>query len=134
MPSPHKVAIVVDWDFGSRLEVISRSVHVWICDSPSNQKGAQAIWASRSGHDLESGVTTFDAIRTDSAESMILKVLPTIDLHHGEYSHDPPWTVMNVYGTALTPGLEAALRELGVTQFESLVGGFSCRRALHGAV
>jgi hypothetical protein len=129
MATPHKVAIVADRDFASRLDALSRSVHVWVCDSPSNKQAATRIWAAREDYDLESGVTTFNALPTDSGEDMVIGVLPALDLHHNEYSHDPPWSIIDVYGTTLTPKLEAALREFGVTEFELWDGGFTCRRA-----
>jgi hypothetical protein len=133
MVNPHRVAIVADRHFASELEALSRVMHVWVCASPSNKEAAQRIWASATGHDLESGVTTFDVRPTASPEEIVIDLLPTVDEHHGEYSHNPPWSILEIHGAPLTPTLKAALREFGVSEFEPWDGGFTCRRTGRGA-
>jgi hypothetical protein len=143
MSSPHRVAIVADRQF-TELETLSRAMHVWICSSPFNKESAQRIWRAAQesesevtildeGSDLESGVTTFDVSPTANAEEIVIGILSTVDEHHSEYSHDPPWSILEVYGVHLTPGLKVALGEFGVTEYEARINGFTCRRAVRSA-
>ena len=48
------------------------------------------------------GVTTFKFNAADTPEQICLAVLDDVDLHHGESSHYPPWSVLEVVG-ALRP-------------------------------
>jgi hypothetical protein len=44
---------------------------------------------------------------------MLLAELDTIDLHHGSYSADPPYTVLEVLGTPLTAKAKNELSAYG---------------------
>ena len=46
-------------------------------------------------------------------EEVLLGNLDTIDLHHGSYSADAPYTVLMVVGASLTERLKTALTDLG---------------------
>jgi len=126
----HHVAIVVDPAFGKRLYMLSRRLHVWACGSPRNRMAAQRIWSTRSVPSLETGITVFDYDENEPPDETCLAILDTVDLHHGESSHDPEWSVLEVYGSPLTPALKSALRRLGVTRFESVHEGFRALRFL----
>jgi hypothetical protein len=69
-------------------------------------------------------VTLFRINADETGEQMILNILEQVDLHHGEYSHDPAWSELDVYGTRNSPDIEAALRECGVTRIDATGEGF----------
>src|SRR5262245_46789716 len=115
MPTPYCVAIVLETDLGDRLGELAARMPVWIVDTPANRAAAQRYWAHNPGRPHTEGVTTFvlDASRPDD----LADVLSEVDLHHGEYSHDPPYSVVEVFGADLTPALRQAFAEFGLTRF-----------------
>jgi hypothetical protein len=129
----HTVAIVVDRDFGHPLVDLSQKMHVWVCDSLQNRKSAEPIRAMSTGQSIECGVTTFKVADNDSPKAMLLGVLDMVDLHHGVYSHDPPWGELHIYGTTATPILRAALTRFGARIIDQSQDGFRCAREVTGA-
>jgi hypothetical protein len=126
---PHVVAVVVDPAFGDRLLALAGRVHVWIIDTPANKAAAESVWREGgAAYSSERGVTTFSAYQTASPDEIVASMLDTIDLHHGEYSHVPPWSVLEVFGANPTPRLVAALAELGFSRVASILGGFKSWR------
>lgn len=124
----YSVAIVVDSDAGKYLAELAGRLHVWARGSARNRKVAHNYWASNPGHSLEHGITTFDSDDSVSAEDALFGILPTVDEHHGEVSHDPPWDTIEVFGAAPTPTVRAALSEYGVREFVVTPSGFVCQR------
>ena len=125
MDKPHKVAVVVDPIFGERLRDLSKRLHVWICAAKVNVEIAQEIYSKTGNeHSWESGVTTFKFMESDSSEEIFLGIIDTVDLHHGEFSHVPPWSVVEVYGTKLTPAIKSKLTLFGEGSFEEIETGF----------
>lgn len=110
----YRVGIVADPDFGSRLSELASRMHVWIVDTPANRAAANRIWAARpSAPSLERGVTIFQSNLDDAPDQRVVAILSTVDLHHGEYSHDPPVNVLEIHGAPLTNSLRSALGDLG---------------------
>jgi hypothetical protein len=103
------------------------------CDSPVNRAIAEELWAQFLTRNHLDGVTTFKAAETDSAEEMLIENLDTIDLHHGFYSADPPYTVLEIVGARLTARIEAALTDLGFDSFPITNDGFRAIRPLAAA-
>jgi hypothetical protein len=132
--TPHEVAVVVDPAYGDKLLELAARLHVWIIDTPANKAAAQVLW-SQDGHvhSLDNGVTTFSAFRVDRPDEIVASMLETIDLHHGEYSHSPPWSVLEVYGASPSPSLAAALADYGFTDILPILGGFRASRSFHEA-
>lgn len=126
MAKIHKVVIVVDPAFGSKLRDLSRTVHVWARSSPRNLEVIQAVWKEREDerHSLDAGITSFKVKDNDSPEEMLTGILSTVDLHHGEYSHNPPWSTIEVYGASLTRDVKAALSEFGEGTYKDIEHGF----------
>jgi hypothetical protein len=85
---------------------------------------ANRAWAAAQGVSLEHGITLFKYAEADSSDQVCLDILETVDLHHGEYSHAPPWSEVEVYGAQLTPTLQSALVELGFSKFDVTTDGF----------
>ncbi|HEX4005897.1 MAG TPA: hypothetical protein VHX60_06960 [Acidobacteriaceae bacterium] len=127
---PYSVSIVVDRKFGPKLRKLFESGPVWIVDSPSNRESAQDLWKTFPSHGHLDGITVFDASSDRSAEQMLFDEFATIDLHHGEHSADPPYTVVRVFGTASTAKIEGYLSEYGFASFNATQEGFQAIRPL----
>lgn len=113
----NKVSLVVDRDYGSRLESLVTDA-VWIIDTPPNREAAKVC-------SQRDSVTTFKSTG-ESAALVCLGILNTLDLHHGEYSGG--YAVLEVIGTSLTEELSSAIEELGFSRFESTAEGFHASR------
>ena len=125
--SVHVVGVVVDPEYGDRLRALASRMPVWIADSDPNRVAVAAL--RREGpsglpHTAIGAVTVFDVDQEVSQEAWVLSVLGDIDLHHGEHSHVPPYTALEVFGVEATHDLRVALAEYGLTEIEPRPGGF----------
>jgi hypothetical protein len=128
--SPYKVSVVVDREFGEQLARLTPGAPVWIVDTPINKPVAQRLWREQPQNDSLTGITTFDFSNSASPEDIVASMLGAIDLHHGHYSADPPYTVIEVFGARLTDKLKAELSEYGFSEFEPGSTGFRAIRPL----
>ena len=127
--SPYLVHIVVDPVFGERLASLPPRQPVWIVDSPQNTPVVHRLWRERPGESHLEGVTTFKPGRNQSAEGGLMGILDTVDLHHGEYSADPPYSLLDVVGCCATEEVRAVLKEIGFFVAELTKDGFrACKR------
>ena len=127
--TPHRVVIVVDPAFGERLVDLVERMHVWVVRSPANEEVVQRLWAESDGkHVLESGATLFNPAG-HSPEDSCLGILSTVEEHHGEYSHDPPLGVIEVFGAEASSPVRDELAELGFNEVDSRPAGFMASRA-----
>lgn len=125
-PNPsviHSVALVVDRAFGDRLSALARRLHVWVVDSPLNRPARDRVWSESPEYVLESGATIF-ADDGNAPDLLAARILGDVELHHGQYSHSPPLSRIELYGTRLTPALQDALHDLGFASFEDTADGF----------
>ena len=131
-PPRYKVGIVVNRSFGDRIVKLAKQFHLWVIESPVNLPVIQSIWHEELPDTTESplaaGVTAFAGLEDESSEEVCARIVPDVDEHHGEYSHDPSWTEIEVFGAAISHSLETIFRELGVTQFEVTDDGFIFKR------
>jgi hypothetical protein len=123
-----KVAIVLDPDYGNKLASLAAGAHVWIVDTPANRAAASEYWAQNARHKVESGVTTFKFSENASRLETCLDILATVDLHHGEYSSNPPYSELEVIGLPLTDKAKSAIKDLGFGRFETTAEGFRATR------
>ena len=112
----------------SELAALAGRMHVWVCASTANREAAAAIRAEHTEHSIASGVTTFNYNANDSPEQTLLGIVANVDLHHGQYSHDPPWSMLEIFGASPTEEVVAALREYGVQRVERTAQGFAASR------
>lgn len=126
--APYSVAVVVDVAFAA-LDEIARHMPVWIVDSPYNRDLAVNYWREHAGQSHTEGVTTFKVSESASPEDWCADVLSDVDLHHGEYSHAPPYSVVEVFGTPLSDRLRAAFAEWGFAEFEQRSSGFQATKS-----
>jgi hypothetical protein len=120
----YAVAIVVDVAFGSRLSSVAQRMPLWIVDTLVNRAAAEEHWHANPGQSHTEGVTTFKFDERGTPEQWCSDVLSSVDLHHGQDSHDPPYGVVEVFGTHLTQELRAEFAGLGFTDFSERLDGF----------
>jgi hypothetical protein len=124
----NKVALVLDPNFGEKLELLAYQSHVWIIDTPHNQAIAIKYWHTHPHDKTETGITTFKFSTDKTLEELCLGMLDTIDLHHGEYSSNPPYSNLEIVGLPKSEALQSALEELGFKVFEPTAAGFRALR------
>jgi len=123
---PYKVIVVVDPDFGERLADLPRGVPVWVVDTATNHPVAQRLRKERPATSHLDGITTFRGGSTPAAS--LIDELSMIDLHHGPYSADPPYSELQIHGAAATAAIRAALAEIGFEVTERTDTGFRAMR------
>jgi hypothetical protein len=102
--------------------------HIWLIESPANREAAASYRAAHGASTVEKSVTTFKAADDDSGSETCLKMLETIDLHHGVDSADPPYSVLEIVGARLSRSVQRAIEALGFSRFESTDNGFRALR------
>jgi hypothetical protein len=127
---PYRVVVVLDREYGERLSQLVGQAPVWIVDTQTNRAEAQKIWAADSNRSHLDGVTTFKAKSDSSSEEALINELDTIDEHHGIYSANPPYTVVEVIGLSISDKLKNKFSQFGFNQFESTPQGFCAKRPL----
>ncbi len=130
MAERYRVFVVVDRDYGQRLAALAETGPVWIVDTPANRTVAQQIWAADPNRSHLEGITTFKVPEGGSSEDILINELDTIDLHHGTYSANPPYTMLDVIGTAITARLKAELARFGFNAFQETPQGFCALRPI----
>lgn len=124
----YSITVVLDRSYGDRLSDLPLGQPVWIVDTPVNRAAAQKLWSERHDETHLTGITTF---KSDlSAEESLIDEFDTIDLHHGSYSADPPYTVVDVIGARLTDSVRATLQDFGFDEFRLTSAGFRAIRPL----
>ena len=124
----NKVALVLDPNYGDKLTSLAGRSHVWVIDTPVNRAAASEYWAQNPTDEPEWGITTFNFSANESRFESCLNILETVDLHHGPYSCDPPYSVLDVIGVPFTDEAKAAIEDLGFETFETTVEGFRATR------
>ncbi|EKS9912568.1 MULTISPECIES: hypothetical protein [Burkholderia] len=131
MPTNNTVALIVDPDFGARIQEVAAKVrHTWVVATPANVVVAEQIWRASpnpSRLNMEGGATTFIQYGVDQ-ESWCDAILNAVDEHHNCHSYDPGYSILEVYGITLTERLRSALVELGFSFFSPTDWGFCARK------
>ena len=117
-----RVSLVVDKEYGPRLQALVASGPVWIVDTESNRKAAEDYWQSVPEPERNAAVTTFKSLPTSTASESCLNILAMLDLHHGGYS------LLEVIGVPLSHKLKIAIKKLGFKKFEPTAEGFCASR------
>jgi len=120
----YRVRVIVDPEYGGRLERLPREEPVWIVDSPGNHEAILKIWEKQKTTDHTSGITAFRWDLSGSAEDRLIAEMGSIDLHHGNYSHNPPHTELEAIGVGWSQRLAEALAEYGFTRHTNTEDGF----------
>jgi hypothetical protein len=130
MSDAYRVFVVLDQEYGERLLELNRSGPVWIVDTPRNRAAAEKTWAAHANSSYLEGVTTFETGNGGSSEDTLINELDTIDLHHGTYSADPAYTVLEVIGAKMSERVKTELSQFGFHQFQATAEGFRAVRPL----
>jgi hypothetical protein len=126
----YRVFVVLDREYGESLSELAASGPVWIVDTPTNRDAAQRIWTADPNRSHLDGITTFKTADASSPETALIEQLDTIDLHHGTYSANPPYTVLEIIGTTISERTRAELSQFGFDQFQGTAEGFRALRQL----
>jgi hypothetical protein len=127
MNAVHRVAIVVAPTFAVELEQLADDRHVWALRVPEYERVAQERWSTARGDDLDSGITLFNGSGLSSGAELV-EIFPTIEEHHGEYSHTPALSEIEVFGAHPTSEVRAELSAYGFDDISPSQRGFTARR------
>ena len=125
---PYGVYAIVDPIFGNRLREIPVGEPVWIADTPVNHIAFITIGKERNITDHLIGLTSFIVDANATPEDWLISEIATIDLHHGEYSHKPPWSIITVIGVHWTKRIQEELEQFGFIGHEDTSEGFIARK------
>ena len=125
---PYGVFVIVDPNFGERLREIPIGQPVWIAGTPVNQAAYNTIGKERNITDYRIGLTSFVVNMKATPEEWLVSEIATIDLHHGEYSHKPPWSIITVIGTCWSERIKEELERFGFVKHEDNRNGFIARK------
>jgi len=130
MVDAYRVFVVLDREYGERLSALTQRGPVWIVDTPVNRAAADNMRALHRYRSHLDGITTFATGNGLSPEDLFINELDTIDLHHGIYSADPPYTELEVIGTAISDKVKAELSQFSFNAFQPTTEGFLAIRPL----
>jgi hypothetical protein len=77
----NQVVLVVDRNFGSRLEETAKCHHTWIVETSPNRFVAETVWKQAIAYSVNRGVTTFTDDPSATPEELIVNMLGTIEEH-----------------------------------------------------
>jgi hypothetical protein len=125
MGGEYRVVIAASDGFSDRIERLVAVLPVWAPRTPETMAFAERAPTNRlkPGADtLASGLTLF--AQGASPEEDLLWVVEEVELHHGDASHDPPVSVIEVFGATLTDRVREAFEGIGFSRLEPSREGF----------
>jgi len=128
-PIEYVVTLVFDPHTGPKLHEIAQRTDLWVVPSPENREASEAVWAKQDGarrHELTLWSNPIDL----TSDGAWLSLLQVIELHHGEYSHDPPVTTLDIIGAEPNDTARQALSEYDYGIIELTESGFRARKML----
>lgn len=105
------VALILDPDFGQRIERLAQEMPVWVLSSRLNDP---AIESARSILKDRSSITSFVPKGAPGRPAVCDQVLYDIDEHHGPWSSSPPYEGLLVFGAVPADFSPATMEELGL--------------------
>lgn len=121
---PHRVALVVDPEFGRQIQSLAATIHVWLVDTPTNRHATEQLRKVQGEYSLDHGVTLVRVDRSHSSDQSAAEILGTIVEHHGLYSHDPPVSAIDVRGCTPTDSLRSELASYEFVAVTAIPGGW----------
>lgn len=125
--APSIVHVIVAPDYGERLRSLPADEAAWIADTSMNHPVIKSIRASspvEPNRGYLTGITSFQVAADRTPEDWLLGILSSVEDHHSEYSQTPPYSILRVIGTVLTPRIRALLESYDFVKFEDLPDGF----------
>ena len=90
--SSYKVHIIIDPEYGEKIRNLPEGEPVWVVESSINYPIIQSLWEQNILYTNHlTGITSFQNSNYDSNDDILLSMIDSIEDHHGEYSHDPPY-------------------------------------------
>jgi len=126
--------VVVDPNYGDRIETAAQTAPVWAVASLVNKAACERIWAAHRAidHRERGAVTCYHVTDQEDRLGNLLTILPTLVEHHGEIDNDqfsfPSGFVLGVLGLTPTETVTSALKELGFSGFVGLPDGFNASK------
>lgn len=124
------VIVIVDPEFGDRLEEVARISPIWMVDTKKNRAAFEPLWKSDPHQDhREPGAITSCKI-TDPEERLgnLLGILPAVRTDPGEISDDGfaflPGFVLEAIGLRVSDEAKLGLQGFGLTSFIDTAHGF----------
>ena len=118
-----EVALVLDPQFGDRIDELARRMPVWILNDPAN---SQAVARARAAG---ASITTFDRKPNESMQDLFLRTAYNIEEHHGTGAGSPSYDTLEVHGmpaASCPPRIQA---DLGFKTVTDAHWGFVARKA-----
>jgi hypothetical protein len=122
--------VVVDPDYGDRLEAQVQGAPVWVVSTERNKAVCERLWKNhpRTDHREQGAITSYAILNSEDRLGNLLNILPELETHHGEYEDQGPvfakGFVLEVIGLAFSDDAIAQLREFGFTSFTATAEGF----------
>ena len=110
---PHVVAVIAEADGAARIRAVAGRLPTWVADTPANRAAVEALWSEARGGGADLGITLFRVEAETLPDEWVAQILGTVVEHHGESSHDPPLTAIELYGVLVMDDLRAALSHHG---------------------
>ncbi len=116
--------VVVDPDYGVRLEKLAQLAPVWIVDTERNKEALQRFRKTHPHSDYreKGSVTSYKAQNPEARLNSLIAIMPQMETHHGELVENefvfPEGFVLGVVGLDITDDITRALREIG---FRSII-------------
>nr|WP_309694229.1 hypothetical protein [Armatimonas sp.] len=113
------VRVIVDPEFGERLASLAPDSPIWIVQSAVNTPVVQRLWQEKVGE-----ITSFVESNEGDAESDLIEILGTVDLHHAEYTH------IEIIGCLPSETIRTELEALGLQIISSNHEGFLAAKGI----
>jgi hypothetical protein len=115
------VAMVLDPEYGERLQALVEHVPVWALNSTTNRAATEWLWEKDA--DTRSRITLFDVPDYPLDTQEFIGVVAGMVAQRGQHG-ETPLENLEVIGMELFPDLNGALLEFGFQSVESTVRGF----------
>jgi hypothetical protein len=97
-------------------------------DTVVNRVVIERLWEERCEEDHLTGITAFKNRDAMSPEELLLRELDGIDLHHGQYSANPPYMIIEIFRVSLSEPIKTALSAYGFNEFHPGASGLRAVR------
>lgn len=134
MDKTYQVHVVIDPNYGDAIRDLPIGEPAWIVDSPDNHPVIVSIMHECTSSDYLTGISSFKYDTQTQPEDRLIGILSTVDVHHGEYSHDPPYSILNIIGVEWSQKIQKELSKFGFTDHEATPNGFITKRVLDDAI
>lgn len=101
------VLLILDPEFGDRLDNLPRPYPIWIVESERNRAVLENLPPAYGP------LTVFPPRKDESATHIFERIVDSLDQHHNELAQDPPYDTLVVYGLPAEADMLDSLRDLG---------------------